>query len=75
LIGYAKAQAVVEAEDRFAMATAVRVAVWGKPEDMRSLRPVPRRADGSPDTDIEYDEDGLAEELASLGFIEVPRDE
>lgn len=63
----------MEAEDRFAMASAVRIAVWGKPEDMQSLRPVSRRADGT--LDVEYDEEGLADELASLGFIEVPRDE
>jgi hypothetical protein len=61
---------VVEAEDRFAMVSAVRIAVWGKPEDIRALRPGARSASGK----IEYDETGLAEELASFGFIEVPAD-
>lgn len=52
------------------MASAVRIAVWGKPEDMRALRPGAR----ANTRDIQYDETGLAEELASLGFIEVPAD-
>ena len=52
------------------MVSAVRIAVWGKPEDIRALRPGARSASGK----IEYDETGLAEELASFGFIEVPAD-
>lgn len=51
------------------MATTVRIAVWGKPDDMRALRPGARSTGP-----IEYDETGLAEELASFGFIEVPAD-
>jgi len=61
---------VVEAEDRFAMACAMRIAFRGSEADMRALRPGAR----SNSPDIEYDETGLAEELASFGFIEVPAD-
>lgn len=61
----------MEAEDRFAMASAVRVAVWGKPEEFRKLQPGARSHGGADD---EYDETGLAEELAMLGFVEVPAD-
>lgn len=49
---------------------AVRVAVWGKPEDLDRLRPRPNRH-GAPPTEDDYDETGLAEELASFGFYEV----
>lgn len=52
------------------MASAVRIAIWGKPEDMRALQPGGRR----PLTEDDFDETGLAEELASFGFIEVPAD-
>lgn len=54
------------------MAQTVRIAVWGKPEDMNTLRPQ-RRRDAEPITEDDYDETGLAEEMASFGFVEVPR--
>lgn len=53
------------------MASAVRVAVWGKPEEFRKLQPGARSYGGADD---EYDETGLADELALLGFVEVPAD-
>lgn len=75
---YAEALADNIALDRYAAAQAIRIAVWGKPDDMNRLRPSqPRRGPReahNPDDD-EFDETGLAEELASFGLIEVPRDE
>ena len=63
----------MEAEDRYQNAKAMRLAFNGTPEQFETLRPLARRSDGT--IDEEYDEDGLAEELASLGFVEVPRDD
>ena len=61
------------------MAVAVRAAVWGKPADLDALRP--SRRGGTvppgvydPEAD-EFDEEGLADQLASFGFVEVPADD
>lgn len=51
----------------------MRLAVWGKPDDIAALRR--GRPGAAPLTDDDYDEDGLAEQLAALGFYEVPRDD
>ena len=75
LRGYATAHAALAAEQRFMQAQIIRVAVWGKPDDIAALRPLRHLARNGPTDAIEYDEDGLADELALLGFIEVPRDE
>lgn len=68
LKGYADAHSDVEQERRYADAIATRIAYWGDDKAMNSLRPQRR----VPDDDDEYDETGLAEELASFGFVEVP---
>lgn len=47
----------------------IRTAVWGSPDDMKRLRPEGRFA---PEDDEDYERD-LAEDLASFGFVEVPR--
>lgn len=43
-----------------------------KPDAVNALRPQPRRGDQRI-IDDDYDETGLAEDLAALGFYEVPR--
>jgi hypothetical protein len=53
--------------DRYAAAQAVRIAVWGKPEDMALLRP--GRKAKPVDTD-----DNMNEALAAFGLYEVPAD-
>lgn len=72
-MGYLAAHGEVEAERLYASAITVRTAVWGKPEDLNALRPRRARRGDTTSADDDYDEDGLAEELAALGFYEVPR--
>ena len=59
--------------DRYAMALAVRTAVWGKPEDLAQLRPQARPG-AKPATSAE-DDAAFAAALAALGYIEVKGDE
>ena len=73
MTGYASALSENLEGERYALAQTVRIAVWGGEKDMAALRPSGARK--SQITDADYDETGLAEELASLGYIEVPRDE
>ena len=60
----------MEAEDRYHAAQVLRVTIWGTPAEFKAMEPRGPR----PDSTTDYDETGLAEELASLGFIEVPPD-
>ena len=71
--GYAEAHGRIEAEARYTQAQTIRIAVWGSPDDVRALEPR-RRSQGVQPLDDDFDETGLAEELASFGFIEVPRE-
>lgn len=55
----------MEAERVHAMAVAVNLAVWA-PKNLGKLLPSARP--GSPATEDDYDETGLAESAASFGF-------
>lgn len=63
--------AEAEAEQRYDLALTVRAAMAEKPDAVNALRPRPRHHQDDP-TDDDFDETGLAEELASLGFYEGP---